>query len=305
MKQFSFLSADGKTHLAAYRTEVQTPMALVQISHGMCEHLLRYERFADYLSANGFLVFGHDHLGHGRSAQTPEELGFIAEQGGSELLAEDVHSLALAFKKEYPDLPIVLLGHSMGSFVVRDVLEKHPDTYSAAVIMGTAGPDMPTAAGKCLASLIGLFCGKHHRSRLLRKISFAGYNKRFGKGCDENAWLTREEAVVNAYHADPLCGFVFTASAYRDLFTLLGRVSRKEWAQNLKKELPLLLISGEDDPVGGFGKGVQKIADRLTAAGMTALSLKLYPAMRHEILNERSYQTVWEELLEWMQKSVR
>lgn len=299
------MSADGKTTLAAYRTKTEKPSALVQLSHGMCEHVTRYEGFAEFLSEKGFLVFGHDHLGHGRSVESPDDLGFLAQKNGSHLLAEDVHGLALAFKREYPDLPIILLGHSMGSFVARDVLEKHPSTYSAAVIMGTAGPDMPTAAGKMLASLIGLFCGARHRSPLLRKISFAGYNKRFGKGCDENAWLSRDESVVKAYHDDPLCGFVFTASAYRDLFDLLGRISRKEWANGIKKDLPLLLISGEDDPVGGFGAGVQKIANRLTGAGVTDVTLKLYPEMRHEILNEQSYQTVWEDLFSWMQKSVR
>ena len=147
-----------------------------------------------------------------------------------------------------------------------------------------------------LASLIGLFCGARHRSPLLRKISFAGYNKRFGKGCDENAWLSRDESVVKAYHDDPLCGFVFTASAYRDLFDLLGRISRKEWANGIKKDLPLLLISGEDDPVGGFGAGVQKIANRLTGAGGTDVTLKLDPERRHEILDEQSCRTVGEDV---------
>jgi alpha-beta hydrolase superfamily lysophospholipase len=186
----------------------------------------------------------------------------------------------------------------MGSFLSRAALTRsEASVYSAAIICGTGGTDMPTGAGKCLADLLAAIFGERHRSKLLKSIAFAGYNKRFEKGCDENAWLTRDTSVVAAYREDPLCGFVFTASAYRDLFTLLGRVSRKEWAQMLPKDLPLLLISGEEDPVGGFGKGVQKIADRLTGAGMTAISLKLYPGMRHEILNEIDKQSVWADIL--------
>jgi len=305
MLRFSFPSANGTTLLAAYRTQTDAPQALVQISHGMCEYFLRYEGFAEYLSENRFLVFGHDHVGHGHSASVPEDLGFIPGENGADDLAEDVHQLACLLKKEYPDLPIILLGHSMGSFVARSVLEKYPDTYASAIIMGTAGSDMPTGLGKLLASLIIAFCGERHRSNLLRGISFAGYNKRYEKGCPENAWLTRDTAVVERYDRDPLCNFVFTARAYRVLFTLLGNVSRKEWAQKISKDKPLLLVSGADDPVGGWGKGVEKIYLRLQNAGLSHVSLSLYPEMRHEILNELSCQTVWSDLLTWMQESIK
>lgn len=305
MNRFSLVSSDEKTELTAYCSDTENPKALLQISHGMCEYFLRYEGFAEFLSTNGILVFGHDHLGHGHSAKSLADLGFFASQGGARFLSEDVHTLALQFKKKYPTLPLFLLGHSMGSFIARDVLEKYPDTYSAAIIMGTAGPDLPTGAGKLLASLIIAFCGERHRSGLLRSIAFAGYNKTFEKGCDKNAWLTRDTEVVSRYHQDTFCNFTFTASAYRDLFTLLGSVSRKEWANAVPRELPLLLISGEDDPVGGRGKGVRKIADRLRAAGLTDLTLKLYPEMRHEILNELSSQTVWSDLLLWIQNYIK
>ena len=305
MLRSELLSRDGVTRLATYRTSTENPRALLQISHGMCEHFLRYEGFAEYLSANGILVFGHDHLGHGATAPSPQELGFIAPKKGAQLLADDVFSVAQAVKKDYPDLPLVLLGHSMGSFIARAVLEKYPSAYTAAIVMGTAGPDMPTGAGKLLATLLSALFGKRHRSPLLRAISFAGYNKHFEKGCDPNAWLTRDAEVVRRYREDPLCGFVFTAGAYRDLFTLLGSVSRREWAKNLQKDLPLLLVSGACDPVGGYGKGVKKLADRLRAAGMRNLSLSLYPEMRHEILNEISYQTVWSDLLAWIQNYIK
>jgi len=277
---------------------------LVQISHGMCEYFLRYKGFAEYLSSNGFLVFGHDHLGHGRSVSAPEELGFTVSGGGADALVEDLSRLALKFKEDYPGLPIILLGHSMGSFLARDALARYSDVWQAAIVMGTAGPDMPTSAGKLLASCLIALRGERYRAPLLRKISFAGYNKRYEKGCDENAWLSRDGEVVRRYHEDPLCGFLFTVRAYHDLFTVLGRVSRKDWATKLQKELPLLLVSGENDPVGGWGKGVEKLSRRLFEAGLSKMTFKLYPDMRHEILNELSYQTVWEDLLLWMQKSV-
>ena len=300
MIRFSHLSSDGKTELAAYKTETAAPHALLQISHGMCEYFLRYEEFAKYLSENGILVFGHDHLGHGNSAADPEDLGFTVAGGGADSLVEDVHALSIRMKQEYPTLPLILFGHSMGSFIARDVLEKHGADYTAAIICGTGGPDTPAGAGKALASLLMLFFGERHRSGLVKSIAFMGYNKKFGKGCDKNAWLTRNSAVVEKYNADPFCTYVFTLRAYHDLFTLVARVNRRDWAGAIPRELPLLLISGENDPVGSWGKGVRLVEDALKKAEISDLTTRLYPDMRHEILNELDRETVWKEILEWI-----
>ena len=304
MLHFAHCSADGKTTLAAYRTETEHPRALLQISHGMCEYFLRYEGFAEYLSQHGILVFGHDHLGHGHSVNTPDDLGFIAKVDGAKLLADDVYNLAQVLKKEYPDLPIVLFGHSMGSFIARAVIERYPFDYTAAIFCGTAGPDTPTAAGKMIASVLMAFFGERHRSSLLRSISFMGYNKKFEKGCDRNAWLTRDNAVVQRYNADPLCNYVFTLRAYYDLFSSIAAVSHREWARQIPKALPYLVVSGDMDPVGAWGKGVRKVADRMKAAGVKDLTLRLYPDMRHEILNEIEQETVWSDILEWLEQKL-
>ena len=301
MKRFSFPSADGKTQLAAYQTEPENPRAMMQISHGMCEYFMRYEGFAEYLTSQGFLVFGHDHIGHGSSAPTADDLGFTVAGGGADVLVEDVHNLSLQMKAEHPDLPLILFGHSMGSFIARAVLENYGNDYKAAIICGTGGPDIPAAAGKLMASMMMLLRGEHHRSALLRSIGFAGYNKTFEKGCDKNAWLTRDAAVVERYNADPFCTYTFTLRAYHDLFTLVARVNSRKSVARIPKDLPLLLVSGADDPVGSWSKGVRMVADMLEQAGVQDLTTKLYPNMRHEILNELEKETVWTEICQWMQ----
>ena len=302
--RFSFSSSDQSTQLAAYKVVPKHPRAMVQVSHGMCEYFLRYEGFAEFLAQEGFLVFGHDHLGHGYSAKHESDLGFTAEGGGAELLVKNVISLSQKMKEEYPHLPLILFGHSMGSFIAREVLARNGDHYHAAIICGTGGPDTPAAAGKLLASLLMKMKGERHRSRMLKSIAFAGYNKKIEKNCDPNAWLTRDGAVVEAYNADPFCTYVFTLRAYHDLFTLVEWVSKKDHAERIPKELPLLVVSGEEDPVGAWGSGVKKVYDRLADAGVKDVALKLYPGMRHEILNEIEKEQVWSDLKKWMEQKL-
>ncbi len=299
MQQFQLLSADGKTELACYATETKQPRALLQISHGMCEYFLRYEAFAEYLSERGILVFGHDHLGHGRTAPSEEDLGFTVSGGGADCLVEDVHRLSLHMKERYPDCNILLFGHSMGSFIAREVIARYGTDYASAIICGTGGPDMPAGAGAALARMLMIFGGERSRSKLLKGIAFAGYNKRVEDQKTPMDWLTRDAAVVDRYLKDPYCTFVFTKRAFHDLFTLISWVSHKEWASRVPNTLPILVVSGEADPVGAWGRGVKQVSDRLTAAGKHA-TLRLYPEMRHEIINEIGRERVWKELEQWV-----
>ncbi len=303
MERFIRPSKDGKNTLAAYCILPQgAPRGMVQISHGMCEHFTRYIPFGEYLASLGYLVFGHDHLGHGETASTAEDLGFTVSGGGAHILCEDVHALSLYMKAQYPTLPLVLFGHSMGSFIIRQVLAEHGADYDAAIICGTGGPEVPAGLGKGVASLMMKCKGERYRSKLLKRISFMGYNKRFGKGCDPNSWLTRDASIIAGYRDDPYCRFIFTLRAYHDLFTLIASVSEKDWAGKLPKSLPVLVVSGEEDPVGGYGKGVRTVGERIKAAGVSDCTVKLYPQMRHEILNELDRETVWKELAQWIDK---
>ena len=299
MKTFHMTSSDGKTRLACYRTECKNPQILLQISHGMCEYFQRYSEFATYLTRRGILVFGHDHLGHGKTAASESDLGFTVSGGGADCLVNDVHNLSMELRAEYQSVPLVLFGHSMGSFIAREVMATYGEDYSAAVFCGTGGPDMPAAAGKLLASVLMRFSGERHRSRLLKSISFAGYNKKYDNVRTSSDWLTRDTDVVDAYLSDPLCGFPFTLRGYHDLFTLVERVSKKNWAERLPKSRPILVVSGMMDPVGSWGIGVKKVAERLSDAGINT-TLRLYPDMRHEILNEIGKEQVWEELELWL-----
>ena len=301
MEQFRMRSNDGKTDLACYRILPEgKPAAVFQIIHGMCEYFGRYEAFAESLAGKGLVVVGHDHLGHGNSAPSTDDLGFTAHQNGADFLVEDAFALTCQMKKEYPDLPVILFGHSMGSFVAREVLARHGEAYRAAIICGTGGPESPAGAGKAMAKIIMAFRGERHRSQFLRKVAFTGYNKKFEKGCPANAWLSRDEELIRKYDNDPFCSYTFTARAYHDLFTLVQWVSSKKWAGRLPKDLPCLVTSGEMDPVGGWGKGPRTVAKRMTDAGMTRVTLKMWPEMRHEILNEVGRETVWEELTKWI-----
>lgn len=302
----AFKSADGKHDIAFYvyvPTVVPAggPKAILQISHGMCEYLERYEDFISYLCGRGFLVCGSDHLGHGRLARASGDLGYFAPEDGWKLLPADLHTLTCLMKKRYPGLAYFLLGHSMGSFVARCYLARYGGELDAAVIMGTSGGNPFAGLGILLAELEIRLHGGHYRSPLLNRLSMGGNNRRFKEEHDQNSWLTKDVEVRARYAANPLCSFVFTASGFRDLFSLLKAVSAPEWAGQVPKDLPILLVSGEDDPIGGDGKGVRRVYDRLKAAGVREVTLRLFPDDRHEILNETDREQVYREIGDYLE----
>lgn len=276
--------------------------AVVQISHGMCEYVGRYEAYAEHLCSQGIVLAGNDHPGHGESAASDADLGYFAEKDGVDLAVEGLKTMSELLLERYAGKPLILLGHSMGSFLCRIYLTKYSENLAGAIVMGTGGPGAPTGAGIALANLISLFRGDRHRSKLLRSIQQSGYLKRCGKGADRCDWLTRDRTIVEKYNNDKYCNYIFTVSGYRDLFRMLEAVSAEDWAPKVPTDLPILLISGEDDPVGSYGKGVCAVAGVLAHAGAQKLKTVLIPGARHEVLNETDRADTYTLIDKWIEE---
>ncbi len=302
LDEFTYPSSDGVTDIAgyAYIPFDDNYKGIVQIVHGMSEYFLRYEPFCEYLVNNGYIVCGNDHLGHGYTATCPSGLGYIAESDGADMLASDVYMLSEIIKERFPKLPHVLLGHSMGSFIARYCISLYPEMTDSCIIMGTAGPGNPAKLGKIVALINKKMRGEYNRSGLINAMAFGSYNKTFPKDEGQFAWLTSVSEEREKYENDPLAGFPFTASGFRDLFDLIDKVNNRGWAAKINKTLPVLLVSGLHDPVGDYGRGVVKVCEMLAAEGVENLRCKIYKDSRHEILNDVERKTVYEDLFAWI-----
>lgn len=303
-KEGFYLSCDKKTriHAVAWKPEGQKVRAVVQICHGMAEYIDRYEEFAIWLSQKGYYVNGHDHLGHGKSVRSEEDYGYFPDQKGNECVIGDIRKLFLATRKNYPDCPYFMMGHSMGSFLLRQYIQKYGNELDGAVIMGTGYQPYPLLlAGELLCGVIGKVCGSHYRSRLVDGMAFGSYNEKFEPGKTGREWLSSEEENVSRYEADPLCGFLFTVGGYRQMFRGM-RTLTKKGVKRIPKDLPVLFVSGSQDPVGDFGAGVWKVYEQFRDAGMTDVTIRLFPEDRHEILHEKDRLEVFEEIESWLEK---
>lgn len=272
--------------------------AVVQIVHGMAEHIDRYSGIAHALTAHGYAVAGHNHRGHGPEAGA---LGSFGDRDGWENVLRDTRAVHEGLRAHFPGKKQILLGHSMGSFVAREYLLRWGSGLDACVLSGTGWhPRALCTAGLLAATLCGVLGGWGKPAALVDNMAFSGNNKPFAPARTPFDWLSRDEKEVDKYVSDPLCGFVFTARAYRDLFGGLHALSSLKRLADMPKRLPVLFISGENDPVGGMGKGVREVARQFTAAGMAHVAVKLYPGARHELFNEINRDEVAADLVEWL-----
>jgi len=306
-KYFTFASTDRRTriHAVCWRNENVKPHAVVQLIHGMVEHIERYEEFAEYLADRGFIVVGHDHLGHGRSVVSEEEYGFFAEDQPALVLLQDIHRLRIATASKFPELPYYMIGHSMGSYLLRRYLSSQGDGLAGAVIMGTGWEnEIALTGGLRIIRREADKNGWHYRSDNIRKLTQGKYYKNFDTtGEDYSAsWLSKNEENVRAYFEDPKCNFLFTLNGYFALLSTVKFDVQKKNIEAIPKDLPILIVSGEDDPVGQLGKGVKKTYNAFVKAGIRDVSCKLFKNDRHEILNETDRQDVYKYLYDWLEK---
>ena len=296
---------ESKTRIHVCRWEPEgKPRAIMQIVHGIAEYAARYDHFAEFLTKRGFLVVAEDHMGHGESIDESTVQGYFT--GGWFAAVADTYLLLEQTKAEFPDVPYILFGHSMGSFMVRTILQEYPDSRIAGcVICGTGWlPEAVVMTGLQLASAVCKKNGDKVPSERLNNIVFAGYNKRVERRKTSHDWLNRDEKAVAAYKADKKCGFVPCAGLLRDMLIGVLYIQKKANLNKMQKELPVCFIAGGDDPVGDYGKGVRKAAARFTECGMQNVTCRIYPLCRHEILNEINRLEIYEDVLDWSEKLI-
>jgi alpha-beta hydrolase superfamily lysophospholipase len=301
---FTFQTVDGANlHVSGW--VIQTPKAIVQILHGMAEYGSRYARLAQALAAAGYSVYAHDHRGHGQSIPEGGTPGHLADSDSWNRIVEDAHGVNREIAKRHRDLPIIILGHSMGSYILQQLLFEHPNDMVAAALSGSTGKPPPIAiAAKLVARLERARVGKRRPSPILQKLTFGEFNKPFKPARTEFDWLSRDPDEVDKYVADPLMGFAVSTQTWLDLLNALDRISKPGNVAKVPKDKPLYLFAGDQDPAGDNGRGMKNLYDAYKRAAIFDVRLKLYPDARHETLNETNRQEVIDDLIAWCDEIV-
>lgn len=305
-QDFYFQSSTGRTSIHALKCVPDSkPRAVVQIAHGIAEHIDRYRPFMEFLANKGFVVAGNDHLGHGKSIRVPEEQGFFAEKDGWWRVVDDMDKLHDIMSNEYPELPYVLFGHSMGSFLTRTYLIKHPDKYDGVILSGT-GHQSPALVlgGNAAASVMAKLSGAMGDGAKLDSLAFGTYLNKIENPRTKFDWLSRDTEQVDKYIADPLCGFVGKIGLYRDMMQGIKFITDKKNIAQMNKEKPVYFMSGDGDPVGDYGKGVERAYKAFCDAGLHDVFMRLYPGGRHEMLNETNKEQVYQDILSWLNEKI-
>ncbi|MDD7221981.1 MAG: alpha/beta hydrolase [Oscillospiraceae bacterium] len=307
-QEFRFPSADGATTLYGriWVPDHGAPKAVLQLVHGIAEHIGRYDRFARFMSDHGYLVCAEDHLGHGNTPENAEDLGYTADKDGWVKMTDNVRALHERITPQYPGIPYFILGHSMGSFLTRSYLIRYPGTVDACALLGTGQqPESVLKAGLAACRLEQIRLGRRGRSKLLQSLCFGAYNSQFKPNRTESDWVCSVDEVVDAYIADPFCQVMPTVTLMRDMLTGIRFNQQAENLAKMDKTTPVFFLSGDQDPVGSNGKGVRAAYQSFLDAGCSHVRLKLYPGGRHEMLNEHNWQDVYDELLSWFDQQIK
>ena len=305
LRTFTFPSSDGRhtCHGSCWQPARDLPRGVVQIVHGVAEHMGRYDWFARFLAGHGYAVCGADHLGHGRTGAEDGKFGYFGPRRGWELVTRDVRRLRLMAGDRFPGVPYFLLGHSMGSFLTRTYLCRYPGTVDGAILSGTGQESaLLVGAGKALAGLIAHIRGPEAVSPLVNELSLGSYNKQFRPNRTGADWISRDEKVVDAYLRDPWCTFTPTVGMFRDMLGGLQYIASPAALAQMDPDTPVYLFSGDRDPVGGNGAGVRKVYGYFEKQGTRDLTMKLYPGGRHEMLNELNRDEVYGGVVNWLDR---
>lgn len=299
---FYYLSADGRTQIHAVEWQPEgRPLAILQISHGVTEHILRYESVAEYFVKKGFIVVGNDHIGHGTSIAKGAEPMFFGPEGSWNWAVEDMNTCKEMIQERFPDVPCCLMGFSLGSFLTRTYLICYPGTVNAAVLLGTGQvPQFQIAMAKYIVKREADKVGEEHTSPLIKKLSFETYNKNFAPNRTEYDWLCASKEALDDYITDPLRGENFSAGLFRELLSGMSYTGKLKHIKKMDMDIPILLASGDCDPVGECGKGVMRVYHRFQKAGVKRISVKLYSGLRHDILHENGKEKIYQDIYKWL-----
>lgn len=307
MIEIKLPSTDKVNNIHVYIWEPENkPEAILQISHGMKEHIMRYEEFAKFLSSKGILVIGNDHLGHGNTVKDEADFGFFGSER-SKTVVDDLHEVTLYAKSKFgADIPYFLLGHSMGSFMARRYLMTYGNELSGAIISGTGSqPGLLLACGRMIANITGLVKGDRYIPTLIKNMAFGTYLNHIDNPRTESDWLCKDEKIVDKYNNDKFCTFEFTVDGYKTLFESIAFIQNKNNINKIPKSLPIIFISGSEDPVGEYGKGVKRAYEDIKGSGVKDVESILYEGGRHEMLNEIEREDVYNDIYCWISNHMK
>jgi alpha-beta hydrolase superfamily lysophospholipase len=302
-REFSIEGIDNKKIFIRVWDDISNIKGAIQIIHGMAEHSGRYDEFARFLNVNGYIVYADDHRGHGKTEKTKEELGYLGEDGFNKIV-EDENIITNFIKNQYKDIPVHIFAHSFGSFIGQEYITRYSKNINGIILSGSAMQiGLDVKLGAVLTKFQRSFIDEKRQAKIIDRLSFGSFNKKVANPINKFAWLSRDESEVDKYIKDEYCGFISSINFYYTLFNGLNGLYKIDKLKNINKELPILVLSGDMDPVGKYGRSVKKLYNQYKNLGIEKVSIKLYEGARHELLNETNRDEVYEYIVKWIKEN--